>query len=381
MEFHVHRSPRQISKTNFFEGICGSDSELVTMDSSAPLVSGPDEVYCLDSFQLEASIDGDPGYWIASGPGNVFFSDFESLTPMVDVDQYGFYDFTYYSCGDSSSFLVELVAPEPFIEDPGIIYCIFEAELNAVSQFEGSWSFGETPLGSSISIQDNDDSAFINVSDYGDYQIIYSSCGVSDTLNLIFATATPYIVTPSHVHCLSTIDLTAISPANNGFWEQTSGPSIAEIIDPYSNSTQATVSEFGLYSFSFTACDFTEIIETGFSCPLTVPNSFTPNGDGLNDLFQIQDLDPNVYSESILYIYNKWGGIVYMDMNYGLNNNWWDGQALFNNRPFSSTLSGREWDANQDHVSDGIYYYVLEAYNSLIHQKELYSGEIMIFSK
>jgi len=114
---------------------------------------------------------------------------------------------------------------------------------------------------------------------------------------------------------------------------------------------------------------------------LFIPSVFTPNGDGLNDLFQIQDLDPNVYSESILYIYNKWGGIVYMDMNYGLNNNWWDGQALFNNRPFSSTLSGREWDANQDHVSDGIYYYVLEAYNSLIHQKELYSGEIMIFSK
>ncbi|MAZ56108.1 MAG: hypothetical protein CMP54_03860 [Flavobacteriales bacterium] len=364
-----------------FEGICGSDSELISMNSSPPIVSGPDEVYCLESFQLEAVVTGDPGLWTVIGPGNVFFNDPESLNPMVTADQYGLYEFFFSSCGDSSSVVVELVIPEPYIEDPGIIYCSLEAEINAISDFSGDWSTGDIPAGSTISIQNNGNSAFVNVSDYGEYQVIFSSCGVDDTLSINFSPATPYIISSEHLHCLLTIDLSAISPSNNVLWEQVSGPSIAEIIDPYSNSTQAIVSEFGLYSFSFSACDYTEIIEIGLSCPLTVPNSFSPNGDGLNDLFQIQDLDPNVYSESILYIYNKWGGIVYMDSNYGLNNDWWDGQVLFHNRPFSNILPGREWDNNQDYVSDGVYFYALEVYNMTIRQKEFYSGDIMIFSQ
>ena len=363
-----------------FEGICGFDSELISMNSSAPILSGPDQVYCLDSFQLDAIVSGDPGSWTVVGPGNVFFNDSESLSPMVTADQYGFYEFIFSSCGDSSSIIVELVTPEPLIEDPGIIYCSFDTEVNVVSSFGGSWSTGDIPTGATMSIQNNGNSAFINVSDYGEYEVIFSSCGISDTLDLIFSTAVPYVVSPEHLHCLLTIDLSAISPSNNGVWEQVSGPSSAEIIDPYSNSTQAIVPEFGLYSFSFTACDHTEIIEIGISCPLTVPNSFSPNGDGLNDLFQIADLDPNVYTESILYVYNKWGGIVYLDMNYGLNNNWWDGQAIFHNRPFSNILPGREWDNNQDYVSDGVYFYALEVYNLTIRQKEFYSGDIMIFS-
>jgi gliding motility-associated-like protein len=68
-------------------------------------------------------------------------------------------------------------------------------------------------------------------------------------------------------------------------------------------------------------------------CELVVPNVFTPNGDGTNDLFVIGNLE--LYPNSKMMIYNRWGRKVYTSDNY-LNN--WDGGDL----------------------SEGVYYFVLD---------------------
>jgi gliding motility-associated-like protein/uncharacterized repeat protein (TIGR01451 family) len=61
-----------------------------------------------------------------------------------------------------------------------------------------------------------------------------------------------------------------------------------------------------------TTIDYKQI--TGIS----IPNVFTPNGDGKNDTFTIADLGQ--YKESELVIVNRWGGEVYQTKNY--KNNW-----------------------------------------------------------
>lgn len=107
---------------------------------------------------------------------------------------------------------------------------------------------------------------------------------------------------------------------------------------------------------------------------LKIPNVFTPNGDGINDYFII-DNDPNAgeeennedtrgfeydsynplkdyYLRSELTIFNRWGRIVYKSSDY---NNDWDGGKL----------------------PDGTYFYVLECvgqYNS-----HRYQGSVTIF--
>lgn len=43
--------------------------------------------------------------------------------------------------------------------------------------------------------------------------------------------------------------------------------------------------------------------------PLFIPNAFTPNGDGIHDLWEIQGLE--VYHMTTLHIYNRWGNIVF----------------------------------------------------------------------
>jgi gliding motility-associated-like protein len=53
---------------------------------------------------------------------------------------------------------------------------------------------------------------------------------------------------------------------------------------------------------------------------ITIPNVFTPNGDGTNDLFVIRNL--TLYNYRPVVIYNRWGRIVYQNNQY---NNDWDG--------------------------------------------------------
>lgn len=70
------------------------------------------------------------------------------------------------------------------------------------------------------------------------------------------------------------------------------------------------------------------------NCDLTVPNVFTPNGDGINDEFEVLNLEH--YPGAQMVIFNRWGKKVFEHHDY--YNNWWDGQ----NQP------------------DGVYFYVLK---------------------
>jgi gliding motility-associated-like protein len=71
---------------------------------------------------------------------------------------------------------------------------------------------------------------------------------------------------------------------------------------------------------------------------LSVPNVFTPNGDGINDLLKI---DARGFSELNCKIFNKWGTRVYEFI--GVNDAW-DGHST----------SGKE-------CAEGIYFYIIKA--------------------
>lgn len=56
---------------------------------------------------------------------------------------------------------------------------------------------------------------------------------------------------------------------------------------------------------------------------LRIPEGFSPNGDGINDLFVIRGLE--AFPGSTLQIFNRWGGVVFETTRY---NNDWDGDNL-----------------------------------------------------
>ena len=67
--------------------------------------------------------------------------------------------------------------------------------------------------------------------------------------------------------------------------------------------------------------------------PVGLCDIITRNGDGFNDFLEIKNLE--LYDNTTLTIYNRWGAVVYKVNNY---QNDWDG----------------------GNVADGVYFYVIE---------------------
>ncbi|HEX2900406.1 MAG TPA: gliding motility-associated C-terminal domain-containing protein, partial [Bacteroidia bacterium] len=70
---------------------------------------------------------------------------------------------------------------------------------------------------------------------------------------------------------------------------------------------------------------------------LDIPNTFTPNNDGRNDVFQIVGIE--LYPNNHLAVYNRWGNLVYEKDQY---DNSWKGDNYKNGAP----------------LPDGAYYYI-----------------------
>ena len=72
---------------------------------------------------------------------------------------------------------------------------------------------------------------------------------------------------------------------------------------------------------------------------MNVYNGFTPNGDGINDTWVIDNIDK--YPNNKVFIFNRWGNKLFQTSNYDNKNNYWDGKA------------------NGKTVTSGTYFYII----------------------
>jgi gliding motility-associated-like protein len=80
---------------------------------------------------------------------------------------------------------------------------------------------------------------------------------------------------------------------------------------------------------------------------IVIYNAVSPNGDGLNDYFNIQGLDK--FPDNTLEIYNRYGVKVYETTNYGANGNW-----------FRGISEGRVTINKGEGLPTGTYFYTLK---------------------
>ncbi|MCA6363271.1 MAG: gliding motility-associated C-terminal domain-containing protein [Bacteroidetes bacterium] len=159
----------------------------------------------------------------------------------------------------------------------------------------------------------------ITVNNAGSYYVTATAlnCSASDTLQ--FTIAPQPELGPAQSLC--TYSQLTLNPANML-------PGSAYLWNTGAVTPSITVSEAGIYHVAVTyqycvLTDSVEVTGTPGEGTLYVPNSFTPNGDGVNDVFRATASE---VSEFHVTIFNRWGQLLFES--YSINEAW-DGR--FNN--------------------------------------------------
>jgi gliding motility-associated-like protein len=99
------------------------------------------------------------------------------------------------------------------------------------------------------------------------------------------------------------------------------------------------------------------------NCPIfELPNTFTPNGDGQNDVFRPFPTARFIAKVDFV-VYNRWGGLVYETHDANLN---WKGK-----------------NSNGDDVAEGVYFYECKVYEQRVEgtilREDVLKGFIQVF--
>ncbi|WP_347839185.1 gliding motility-associated C-terminal domain-containing protein [uncultured Draconibacterium sp.] len=99
----------------------------------------------------------------------------------------------------------------------------------------------------------------------------------------------------------------------------------------------------------FAKCDNAHVYVYVMALDFFIPEAFTPNGDNINDFFEIQGIE--MFEGNSITIINRWGKKVYEAQNYGLSTIpvFWDGKS-------------NQGGGNSD-LPTGTYFYVLDLGN------------------
>jgi gliding motility-associated-like protein len=120
------------------------------------------------------------------------------------------------------------------------------------------------------------------------------------------------------------------------FWSPNSAISSTSILQPF--ATPAANTTFTLHVVSNKGCgSSTDNVLVKVYKKITIPNAFSPNNDGINDRWQINQL--NLYPEAYISVFNRYGQQVYSN------------KGLYT--PWNGTYKGRILPA-------GTYYYVID---------------------
>ena len=207
------------------------------------------------------------------------------------------------------------------------------------------------------------DTTFLYITVLDDFN---NPCLNTDPPVAVFDSASTFVNTPVAVPILNNDDLGTCLPVSLELLDEpggNTGPSFGLAV---LNANQ-TIS----YMPDANVCDVTDsflyvlcnpvVCDTGLaivyiSCALAadtiiVYNGFSPNGDGFNEVFKIENIQR--FPDNTLQIYNRWGNLVFETSGY---NNTWDG-----------THRGAD-------LPDGTYFYLL----TINPGEKVYSGSLQL---
>lgn len=175
---------------------------------------------------------------------------------------------------------------------------------------------------------------------------VTNTCGtfISNAINVKVNSIGNYYVSPNVIICPSEGETTTLAAYGGSYykWDPGFGLSDSNIASPVASPMVTTK-----YTVSITSnegCSVTgEVTVTVVCDSLFVPSGFSPDDNSVNDLFVIKGI--RKYPGNNLFIYNRWGNLVYKKKNY--NNNW-DGTCNVSGLNIGQQLP------------NGTYFYILD---------------------
>lgn len=142
------------------------------------------------------------------------------------------------------------------------------------------------------------------------------------------------------------------SGADTYSWTPSNSLSNSTIANPVASPSETTTY---ILTGSRNGCTSTDNVTVFITDPLKVPNAFTPNGDGFNDVWEIDrvELFPNV----IVEVFNRWGQRVFSSVGY--------------NNPWNGTNDG-------NYLPEGTYYWVIQLNDPGIENEQALTGFVAI---
>jgi gliding motility-associated-like protein len=213
---------------------------------------------------------------------------------------------------------------------------------------------GATYLWSGTGIVSGGNTSSVTVNQSGNYSVTVTGangCSSTDDITISFGTGpnAAFTLTPNsgQVPIVVSTDNNSTGNGLSYLWNFDNG-STSTAIDTSTIYTLGGTYDVVLVVVDSLGCRDTARVQiTLDNSDLDIPNGFTPNGDMINDVFQIVGLEQ--YPENKITIFNRWGELVFTAEPYLSD---WDGRC---NNP-TLVLTG-------DKVVDGTYFFVLDLGN------------------
>ncbi|MFK8105094.1 MAG: PKD domain-containing protein [Saprospiraceae bacterium] len=115
----------------------------------------------------------------------------------------------------------------------------------------------------------------------------------------------------------------------NFSWMPVIGLDCEDCEDPFAGPLKTTFYSVVLTDENDCEVRDTALVEVELNRKYYIPNTFTPNGDGRNDVFRIRSRLPSIEQVNVFRIYDRWGATVFESKNFPpqeeLLENAWDG--------------------------------------------------------
>jgi gliding motility-associated-like protein len=264
-------------------------------------------------------------------------------------------------CSNTATVTVN-AAPTATINYPVSSFCKSSAKTTQAATLWGTGNYTggtytATPGG--LSIDANTGDITPGSSTPGTYTVIYSTnangCTVYKTNTTITITEAPtasisYKASP-YYNTISAPQAVTLTGETGGTFTAPDGLTI----DANTGTITPSTSDIGTYTVTYTipasgqcaevlttaTVEIVELLEEVY-----IPQGFSPNGDGVNDYFVINNIEQ--YPHNHIVILNRWGDKVYESTPY---TNGWDGQNYFGLK------------MGTDPLPIGTYFYILDLGN------------------